>query len=374
MNHATSVRPNAATHRITVALSGGVDSAVAAWLLARQGYAVRGVFMKNWEDDDREGYCRSREDFIDALACAERMGIELDAVNFAADYRERVFAHFLAELRAGRTPNPDILCNRELKFKVFLTHALKCGADWIATGHYARSVYRNGRYELLRGFDVAKDQSYFLYTLGQRELARTMFPLGELRKVQVRAMAREAGLPVHAKPDSTGICFIGERPFRAFLSRYLRAQAGEIHTADGRPVGVHPGVSFFTLGQREGLNIGGVRGAKEAPWYVVGKDLDRNLLFVAQEREHPWLLSRALQANDLSWVAGAAPSRDYRCTAKTRYRQSDQACTLTAISGEHCRVAFDQVQWAVTPGQSVVFYRGDSCLGGGVIQSTQSTP
>lgn len=357
--------------RITVALSGGVDSAVAAWVLAQQGHAVTGLFMNNWEDDDTAGYCHAREDFIDAIACAECIGIAIDAVSFAAQYRERVFVLFLEELRAGRTPNPDVLCNRELKFKEFLEHALARGADVIATGHYARSVYKNGRYELLRGLDPDKDQSYFLYTLGQVELGRIVFPIGDFRKTQVRELAAHAGLPVHAKPDSTGICFIGERPFGAFLSRYLPIETGEIQTLDGRRVGSHPGVVFFTLGQRQGLGIGGIRGAKEAPWYVVGKDLDRNLLFVAQQRDHPWLMSRLLEASNLSWVAGVPPTAPLQCTAKTRYRQRDQHCTIAVIAGDRCWIEFDRPQWAVTPGQSIVFYQGESCLGGGVIAHTQ---
>jgi len=302
---------------VTVGLSGGVDSAVAALLLKRQGYQVSGVVMKNWEDDDSEDHCPARADLIDVVAVAERIGIEVDAVNFAAEYRERVFASFLRDLGEGHTPNPDVVCNREVKFKLFLDHALARGAERIATGHYARIARQGGRYRLFKGVDRDKDQSYFLYTLGQAQLGRGLFPLGGLTKPEVRRLAREAGLSVHDKRDSTGICFIGERPFQAFLARYLAPRPGEIQTVAGKTVGEHPGVFYFTLGQRAGLRIGGVAGAAESPWYVVAKDLDNDVLVVAQGHEHPLLMSRALTATELSWVAGTAP----RCPARAGPRR-----------------------------------------------------
>ena len=356
---------------VTVGLSGGVDSAVAALLLKRQGYQVSGVFMKNWEDDDSEDHCPARADFIDAVAVAERIGIEVDAVSFAAEYRERVFASFLRDLGEGRTPNPDVVCNREVKFKLFLDHALARGAECIATGHYARIARQGGRYRLLKGVDRDKDQSYFLYTLGQAQLGRGLFPLGGLTKPEVRRLAREAGLSVHDKRDSTGICFIGERPFQAFLARYLAPRPGEIRTVEGKTVGEHPGVFYFTLGQRAGLRIGGVAGAAESPWYVVAKDLDNDVLVVAQGHEHPLLMSRALTATELSWVGGTAPALPCACRAKTRYRQPDQACAIVALEAGRAQVVFEEPQRAVTPGQAVVFYQGEECLGGGTIASTE---
>ncbi len=360
---------HAALPAVTVGLSGGVDSAVAALLLMRQDYRVSGLFMKNWEDDDE---CPARADLIDAVAVAERIGIEVDAVNFAAQYRERVFGRFLADLAQGRTPNPDVLCNREVKFKLFLDHALALGAAHIATGHYARIALRDGRHVLQKGVDRDKDQSYFLYTLGQEALARVLFPLGELRKAEVRRLAREAGLSVHEKRDSTGICFIGERPIQAFVARNLAPRPGEIRTVEGKRVGEHPGAHFFTLGQRAGLGIGGISGAAESPWYVVAKDLDRDVLVVAQGHDHPLLMSCALTATDLSWVSGSAPTPPYACAAKTRYRQPDQGCVIAALGEGKAYVEFEAPQRAVTPGQAVVFYRDEECLGGGTIVSTEN--
>jgi tRNA-specific 2-thiouridylase len=357
--------------RIVVGMSGGVDSAVAALLLKQQGYAVQGLFMKNWEDDDTEEYCSSRADLIDAVAAADVIGIGIDQVNFAADYRDRVFAEFLREYRAGRTPNPDVLCNAEIKFRAFLDKALEWGADLIATGHYARVRCRDGRYELLKGLDSGKDQSYFLYRLTQAQLSRTLFPLGELNKSDVRRLARQAGLAVHAKRDSTGICFIGERPFRDFLRRYLPARPGPVKTVDGRTIGEHAGAMFYTLGQREGLGVGGVKGAPEEPWYVVAKDVATNTLIVAQGHDHPLLHSRRLTAVNLSWVAGAAPASRFGCAAKTRYRQPDQECTVIVTASGDCEVEFAAPQRAVTPGQSVVLYEGEVCLGGGIITATE---
>ena len=359
--------PNSPTERIVVGLSGGVDSAVAALLLQRQGYRVEGLFMKNWEEDDRDGQCSAAQDLADARAVAERLEIPLHAVNFSAEYWERVFEHFLAEYRAGRTPNPDVLCNREIKFRAFLDHALALGADAIATGHYARIEHGEGPVRLLKGADSAKDQSYFLYMLGQPALRRARFPLGERHKPEVRRLAAEAGFPNHAKRDSTGICFIGERNFRGFLARYLPARPGPIRSADGTLIGRHHGLLYYTLGQRQGLGIGGIRGYPDQPWYVIAKNLDDNTLVVAQGRDHPALYQRSLIAADLHWIAETAPHLPLRCAAKTRYRQPDQACTVKPGDAGQLRVDFDRPQWAVTPGQAVVFYRGDQCLGGGTI-------
>jgi tRNA-specific 2-thiouridylase len=352
--------------KIVVGLSGGVDSAVAALLLKREGHDVLGLFMKNWEDDDGDEYCSTREDLIDAVSAAERIGIDIEAVNFAAEYRERVFASFLAEYRAGRTPNPDVLCNAEIKFRAFLDYAIAQGAERIATGHYARLETRGGEIALLKGADPAKDQSYFLHRLTQEQLARTVFPVGGLRKTEVRRIAREAGLPNHAKRDSTGICFIGERPFREFLSRYLPREPGPIVSDEGERVGEHEGLMYYTIGQRQGLGIGGRRGAPE-PWYVVGKDLATNTLTVVQGHDHARLQSHVLAAADASWVAGSAPASN-ALTAKTRYRQADAPCELRLGGEAEFELEFGAPQWAVTPGQSAVLYRGDECLGGGVIR------
>jgi tRNA-specific 2-thiouridylase len=349
--------------RVVVGMSGGVDSSVAAWLLKQQGYEVVGLFMKNWEDDDTDAYCTSREDLVDAVSVAEILGIEIEAVNFSAQYRERVFANFLAEYQAGRTPNPDVLCNAEIKFKAFLDHALQLGADHIATGHYAQVRERDNAFELVKAVDASKDQSYFLYRLNQAQLSRTLFPLGALVKRDVRALAQRIGLPNHAKRDSTGICFIGERPFREFLMRYLPTQPGPMETPEGRSVGTHHGLMYYTIGQRQGLGIGGPGEA----WYVVDKQVARNCLVVVQGHDHPALFRQFLHAEQLSWVAPVAPSAPCPYAAKTRYRQADAPCVLAGVDGGGCEVHFEAPQRAITPGQSVVLYDGEVCLGGGII-------
>jgi tRNA-specific 2-thiouridylase len=353
--------------RVVVGLSGGVDSAVSAWLLKQQGCEVIGLFMKNWEDDDDDEYCSTRQDLIDAAAVADVIGIPLEAVNFAAEYRERVFAEFLREYSAGRTPNPDVLCNAEIKFKAFLDHALALDADHIATGHYARLQQAAGTWQLLRGADASKDQSYFLHRLQQHQLARTLFPVGHLRKTEVRRIAAEIGLPNAKKKDSTGICFIGERPFRAFLNRYLPMQPGPIRDDAGRVIGEHVGLAFYTLGQRKGIGIGGRREGSGEAWFVARKDMAANTLWVVQGHDHPWLMSDHVQVIDASWVSGAPPVPGTRLAAKTRYRQADAGCVVTAIDGDRFELAFDEPQWAVTPGQSAVLYHGEASLGGGVI-------
>ncbi|MCL4315795.1 MAG: tRNA 2-thiouridine(34) synthase MnmA [Gammaproteobacteria bacterium] len=354
--------------RVIVGMSGGVDSSVAACLLQQQGYEVHGLFMKNWEGDDTDQQCAAAEDFQDAKDVCAKLDIPLHAANFSKEYWERVFSYFLEECRAGRTPNPDVLCNKEIKFKSFLDHALQLGADRIATGHYARVARRDSEFHLLKARDLNKDQSYFLHTLGQSQLARTLFPLGELTKPEVRAIAAQHGFVNATKKDSTGICFIGERNFKNFLSRYLPAQPGEIRSVDGALLGKHDGLMYYTLGQRQGLGIGGRRGASDEPWYVVEKDMANNVLTVAQGHDHARLFSRALKAGNLCWAFGAAPQTPMPCMAKTRYRQSDQPCRIIGIKNGVCEVTFDKPQWAVTPGQSVVFYQGEECLGGGVIE------
>ena len=360
--------------QIMVAMSGGVDSSVSALLLQSQGRSIAGMFMKNWEEDDRLGHCPAETDAADAQAVADLLGIELHRRNFAAEYWDHVFEDFLAEYRAGRTPNPDILCNREIKFKTFMEHAQDLGAEYIATGHYVRSDEQDGLYRLLRGRDSNKDQSYFLYTIGQAQLARTLFPVGELRKAEVRAAAARARLPVHDKKDSTGICFIGERDFRSFLSEYITPQPGDIRTIEGHRIAAHHGLMYYTLGQRQGLGIGGVQGFAEEPWYVLHKDMQNNVLYVGQGHEHPWLYSRCLRARQLSWVSGAAPEAGSRLTAKVRYRQDDQPCRLLDLSGGEVLLEFEQPQRAVTAGQSVVLYDGDCCLGGGIIEWADTPP
>jgi tRNA-uridine 2-sulfurtransferase len=349
--------------RVVVGMSGGVDSSVAALLLKRQGYEVVGLFMKNWEDDDTDEYCSTRQDFIDAAAAADVIGVELEAVNFAAEYKDRVFAEFLREYSAGRTPNPDVLCNAEIKFRAFLDHAMRLGAAKIATGHYARVAEHNGRFQLRRGLDAGKDQSYFLHRLTQEQLSRAMFPVGELKKSEVRRIALEARLPNHAKKDSTGICFIGERPFREFLNRYLPKAPGPMVDDEGRVVGEHIGLAFYTIGQRKGIGLGGAG----APWYVAGKDLAANKLIVVQGHDHPLLMKRSLSAADATWIAGDAPRPGSAHSAKTRYRQADAPCTLSGVLDTEMRVDFPMPQWAVTPGQSVVLYDAEVCIGGGVI-------
>jgi len=353
---------------VIVGMSGGVDSSVAALLLLEQGYRVEGLFMKNWDEDDGTEYCTARADLADAQGVADRLGIPLHAANFAAEYWDNVFEYFLAEYRAGRTPNPDILCNREIKFRAFLDYARELGADRIATGHYARTGLDGGRATLLKGRDGAKDQSYFLHAVGHEELAATLFPLGHLEKGEVRRRASQAGFENHAKKDSTGICFIGERRFADFLKRYLPTQPGAIETLDGEVIGEHEGLMYHTIGQRQGLGIGGLAARDEAPWYVARKDLDRNVLVVVQGNEHPALYADALEAGDLFWVSGQAPTLPLRAKAKVRYRQPDQQCTVTR-EGETFSIRFDEPQRAVTPGQSVVLYAGEQCLGGGVIEA-----
>jgi len=372
---------NSEKQRIVVGLSGGVDSAVTAYLLKQAGHEVVGIFMKNWEDDDDSEYCSSNIDFVDAAAVADVIGIEIEHVNFAADYKDRVFAAFLREYQAGRTPNPDVLCNAEIKFKAFLDHAMRLGAEKIATGHYARVREVAGQVQLLKGLDPLKDQSYFLHRLNQAQLAKTLFPVGELAKTEVRRIAEEIGLPNAKKKDSTGICFIGERPFREFLNRYLAHQPGPIKDERGRKLGEHVGLSFYTLGQRQGLGIGGVKekgaprgGGEHAPWFVARKDMQSNTLYVVQGHEHPWLLSHSLIADDISWT-GTPPGYG-GFGAKTRYRQADAACAFTSESPApgRFRLDFAQPQWAVTPGQSAVLYDGEVCLGGGVIAEAIAAP
>lgn len=352
--------------RVVLGISGGVDSAVSAALLKDAGYDVHALFMRNWDGDD-DAYCTAAADLQDARRVCEDLGIPLHTVNFAADYRERVFRHFLDELAAGRTPNPDVACNREIKFGVCFAHAERLGARWFATGHYARSELVDGRPRLLRGVDRAKDQSYFLHTVPGPLLARTLFPVGGMVKAEVRRIAHERALPVHDKHDSTGICFIGERPFAEFLAGYLPAQPGVIEGPDGRRLGTHKGLMYYTLGQRQGLHVGGVRGASEAPWYVAEKDLARNVLVVVQEHDHPLLLSSEFETAAAHWIGGEPPAAEFACTVKTRYRQADQACEVTVGADGSCRVRTRTPQRAVTPGQSAVFYDGETCLGGAVI-------
>ncbi|HEX6833365.1 MAG TPA: tRNA 2-thiouridine(34) synthase MnmA [Rudaea sp.] len=361
----------AANPAIVVGVSGGVDSSVAALLLRGAGGDVAGMFMQNWVEDDRLGECTADRDRADAVRVCSLLGIAFHARNFAAQYWDQVFEHFLAEYRAGRTPNPDVLCNREIKFKIFLEHARALGAEKIATGHYARTDCVDGRHRLLRGHDANKDQSYFLHALGQDQLAATLFPIGHLPKPEVRRLALEAQLPTHDKKDSTGICFIGERDFREFLSRYIPARPGLMKTPEGRTLGEHSGVMYYTLGQRGGLRVGGLRDSSGEPWYVVGKDVPNNVLYLAQGGENRWLHSTRLIADQLTWTAGAVGEHEFRCTAKTRYRQADQACTVR-IDGDRSEVIFDEPQRAVTPGQSVVFYRGEECLGGAIIEKTDA--
>ncbi|TGN41428.1 tRNA 2-thiouridine(34) synthase MnmA [Marinobacter confluentis] len=358
--------------RVIVGMSGGVDSSVAAWLLKDQGYQVEGLFMKNWDEDDGTEYCTAMTDLADAQAVADRIGITLHTASFAAEYWDRVFEHFLSEYQAGRTPNPDILCNKEVKFRAFLDYAITLGADYIATGHYTRRR-ETGEHQaqLLKGLDPNKDQSYFLHAVSGERIARTLFPVGELEKPEVRRIAAEQGFVTHDKKDSTGICFIGERKFTDFLKQYLPAQPGNIETPDGKVIGRHQGLMYHTIGQRQGLGIGGLSDYGDDPWYVAEKDLSRNVLIAVQGKQHPLLFSRGLVSGPVDWVAGQPPATDraFRCKAKTRYRQPDQNCTVTP-SGPGVSVIFDDAQRAVTPGQSVVFYDGEICLGGGVIEQT----
>jgi len=356
--------------RVVVGMSGGVDSSVAAWLLKQQGHDVVGLFMKNWEDDDTDEYCTSREDLIDAAAVADVIGIDLEAVNFAAEYRERVFALFLRDYEAGRTPNPDVLCNSEIKFRAFLDHAFTLGADCIATGHYARlRRSSDGTVELVKAVDSAKDQTYFLHRLTQEQLAPVVFPLGDMTKRDVRAIAQREGIPTYAKRDSTGICFIGERPFRDFLARYLPRTPGPIVTPEGEAVGRHDGLAYYTIGQRHGLGIGGTRDRADAPWFVAAKDLARNALVAVQGHDHPLLYRRDVAAIDMHWIAGEPRPLPARLAAKTRYRMPDAACEVRLRGERAIAASFDVPQWAPTPGQYLVLYDGDVCLGGAVIDA-----
>lgn len=366
---------NPANTRVIVGMSGGVDSSVSAYLLQQQGYQVEGLFMKNWEEDDNEEYCTAAADLADAQAVCDKLGIELHTINFSAEYWDRVFEYFLDEYRAGRTPNPDIMCNKEIKFKAFLEFACEdLGADYIATGHYVRNRKTATGHEMLRGLDTNKDQSYFLYTLSEKQVGQTLFPVGELEKPKVREIAEQLGLATAAKKDSTGICFIGERKFTEFLGRYLPAQPGIIETVDGEAIGEHQGLMYHTLGQRKGLGIGGKQGASDQPWYTVDKDLKRNVLVVAQGATHPRLFSNGLEADQIHWVTRTPLQNTLRCTVKTRYRQQDIPATVRAIGDDRVEVIFDEPQAAVTPGQSVVFYQDEVCLGGAIIDKRICSP
>lgn len=361
---------NAQKKNIVVGLSGGVDSSVTALLLKEQGYQVTGLFMKNWEDDDTDEYCSSKQDLLDAVAVADKIGIDIEAVNFSTEYKDRVFANFLSEYQAGRTPNPDILCNAEIKFRAFLDHAMAMGADLIATGHYAQvreNPHKPGLFQLMKADDGSKDQSYFLYRLNQEQLSKTLFPLGKYLKREVREIARQAGLINAEKKDSTGICFIGERPFQEFLQRYLPRQPGEIKTPEGKVVGQHDGLMYYTLGQRQGLKIGGSKESNGEPWFVAGKNMQDNTLIVVQGHEHPLLLNDGLTAGQLTWIDPEQPKTNWVYAAKTRYRQPDAPCEIDAISSKEVTIRFGQKQWAITPGQSAVVYESNVCLGGGII-------
>jgi tRNA-specific 2-thiouridylase len=354
---------------IIVGMSGGVDSSVTALKLIEQGHQVTGLFMKNWEEDDGTDYCTAIEDLADAQQVCDTLGIELKTVNFASEYWDEVFEVFLAEFKLGRTPNPDILCNKHVKFKAFLNYAIEdLGAEYIATGHYARVKESNGEYQLLKGLDPNKEQSYFLYTLTQKALSKTLFPIGELHKGDLRAMAKKAGFNNHKKKDSTGICFIGERKFTEFLQRYLPTQPGEMRTAGGQYIAQHQGLMYYTLGQRQGLGIGGVKNAPDEPWYVLEKDLSSNILIVGQGHDHALMLHNTLEAGQLDWCNNKTLTESIHCKAKTRYRQSDQACFLQPLDNDRCKAVFESPQRAITPGQSVVFYKDDVCLGGGIIE------
>ena len=351
-------------YRIVVGLSGGVDSSIAAWVLRKQGHEVIGIFMKNWEDDTDE--CSTREDFLDAASVADLLDIEMEVVNFSKEYKQKVFDSFLQEYKAGRTPNPDVFCNTEIKFSSFLDHALNLGADYMATGHYGCIEKRNGHYFLIKGQDGTKDQTYFLHRLSQKQLSKSLFPIGKMYKSDVRELARKIGLPNYAKKDSTGLCFIGERPFRQFLGKYLPDDPGEIYNEKGEFMGNHRGLMYYTIGQRQGIGIGG----SGKPWYVMKKDLTKNHLIVVQGHNHAGLLSDSLVAKDASWVSGVKPRTQWVYTAKTRYRQECSPCTIEMINEEYFTLKFAEPQWAMTPGQSVVIYESNVCLGGGIIDST----
>ena len=357
--------------RVVVGMSGGVDSSVAALSLKEAGYRVEGLFMKNWNEDDGTEYCTAAADLIDAEAVCTLLDIPLHTANFAREYWDNVFTHFLEQYAHGRTPNPDVLCNREIKFKIFIEHAQMLGADRIATGHYARTRERNGKLQLLKGHDPDKDQSYFLHAVPAAQLARALFPLGELTKAEVRRIAKRAGFHNHAKPDSTGICFIGERRFRDFLARYLPSESGAIQSIDGQTLGEHSGVGYYTIGQRQGLGVGGIRGADNSPWYVVAKDLTNNVLIVAQGNDHPALFSQSLTTSEMHWV-GDAPPLPLACAAKTRYRQRDAGCEVARAGDGTYVVSFSEPQRAVTPGQYVCLYDDEVCLGGGVIEQVEA--
>ncbi len=357
--------------RVIVGMSGGVDSSVAALLLQQQGYQVEGLFMKNWEEDDTSEYCSASVDLEDAQSVADQLGMKLHTMNFASEYWDHVFTYFLAEYKAGRTPNPDIMCNKEIKFKAFLDFALEMGADYIATGHYARIEKQGDEYTMLKGVDNNKDQTYFLYTLQQHQLARSLFPVGHLPKDEVREIAASANFTTARKKDSTGICFIGERKFRDFLQRFLPAQPGSIVTPEGRVIGEHQGLMYYTLGQRQGLGIGGQKDLPETPWFVIDKNLDDNQLIVAQGHQNDYLLKQFLSSSQLHWTAGKAPAAEFDCAAKIRYRQQEEACHVS-VKGDVAQVCFTNPQRAITPGQSIVFYNQQVCLGGGIIDDMQT--
>lgn len=358
----------ASPEKIIVGMSGGVDSSVSAYLLLQQGYQVEGLFMKNWEEDDTEEYCSASVDLADAQQVCDRLGIKLHTVNFSGEYWDNVFEHFLNEYRIGRTPNPDIMCNREIKFKAFLDHAQVLGAQRIATGHYVRTHQRDGSFELLRGVDENKDQSYFLYALNQHQLTHALFPIGELDKSEVRAIAKQQQFIVHAKKDSTGICFIGERKFRDFLQRFIPAQPGDIITTAGTRIGEHSGLMYYTIGQRQGLGIGGIESGSDEPWYVIDKALDKNQLIVAQGVDNPGLFHSNCRITDLHWISGVSNQSPEECSAKIRYRQQDTPCRFVESEGDTAIIEFSTPQRAITPGQALVLYRGQQCLGGGTIE------